>query len=219
MKALVMIAWLALQASTASAESVAVETIVRNQVTQSLPVDLGVTHVFLPASLATLAIDPSKVTVELPRELRAGRSTIKVAVRGRATVFVPVAIGKLVDVAIAKRALPAGTVIEADDITIERRSVELAPASVGALVGATVTTALAANEPIAARSVALPPPLSRGTRVTIEMRRGAIVVRGTATLEVAARPGEAASARLAHTKTVVRGTLRAPATLVVEETL
>jgi len=82
-----------------------------------------------------------------------------------------------------------------------------------------VTQAIAAGAPIVARAVALPPPLPRGTQVSVDVRRGSVHIRGTATLETAARPGEAASARLAATKMLVHGTLVAPATLVVGESL
>jgi flagella basal body P-ring formation protein FlgA len=206
-------------AATAHAEAVAVETIVRRKVGESLPADLGVTKVFLPPGLASYATDPGHVVVEVPRELRAGRPTVKVAVRGRSAVFVPVAIGKLVEVAVATRTLPVGHVIEASDVALERRAVETAGgAAVKSIVGSVVTIAVAANQPIASKAIALPPPLSRGTRVTLEMRRGSVRVRGSATLESAARPGEVATVRLAHTRTMVRGTLHAPSTVVVEET-
>ncbi len=83
------------------------------------------------------------------------------------------------------------------------------------LVGASVTGSIAAGAPIAARDVSLPPPLARGTQIMVDVRRGAVHIRGTGTLELAARPGEPASARLAATKIIVHGRLVAPATLLV----
>lgn len=80
-----------------------------------------------------------------------------------------------------------------------------------------MTQPIAAGAPITSRLVALPPPLPRGTQVSVDVRRGAVHIRGSATLETAARPGETASARLAATKLLVRGTLVAPATLVVTD--
>ena len=53
-------------------------------------------------------------------------------------------------------------------------------------------------------------------QVSVEMRRGRLVVRGTGTLEAAARTGESTSVRLAQTRVVVRGTLRASTVLVGE---
>src|SRR5262249_19479328 len=120
------------------------------------------------------------------------------------------------DVAIARRALAPGAVIAAGDFAIEQRAVDgTPPAPVNSVVGATVTRSLAAGAPIGKGDLALPPPLSRGSQVTVEIRRGSVRVRGAATLELAARPGESATARLAQTRTLVRGTLVAPATVVV----
>jgi len=108
-------------------------------------------------------------------------------------------------------------VIGPDDIAIERRALaDLVPALPAALIGASVTGAIAAGAPIAARDVVLAPPLPRGTQVEVDLRRGAVHIRGIGTLEVAARPGAPASARLAATKIIVHGTLVAPSTLVWE---
>jgi flagella basal body P-ring formation protein FlgA len=192
------------------------ETIVRAKLAPMLPAGLDVARVYLPAGLAKLDVDRSKVAIELPRELRAGRPSIKLTVRGRTTTWVPVAIGVAVDVAIAQRELAAGDVIGDADVAIERRAIaDFAPAAAQTLVGASVTAAIAAGAPIGARDISLPPPLARGTQVTIDLRRGAVHVRGTGVLEAAARPGEPASARLTATKLVVHGTLAAPATLII----
>jgi flagella basal body P-ring formation protein FlgA len=211
-----MVAFVAVLAGRAYADPV--ETIVRAKLAPALPAGLDVARVHLPARLAALDVDPAKVVIELPRELRAGRPSIKLTVRGHAAVRVPVAIAALTDVAIAQRELAIGDVIHDGDIAIERRAIsDLAIAAPATLVGATLTRAIAAGAPIGARDVALPPPLPRGTQVAIDVRRGAVRVRGTGTLELAARPGEPASARLAATKLVVHGRLAAPATLIVGE--
>jgi flagella basal body P-ring formation protein FlgA len=192
------------------------DAVVRAKLAPMLPAGLDVARVYLPASLARIDTSPAAVAIELPRELRAGRPSIKLTVRGRPTAWIPVAIAATTEVAIAQRALATGEVIGPDDIAIERRAVaEFIPAPAARLVGATVTTGVAAGAPIAARDVALPPPLTRGTQVAIEVRRGAVRIRGTGTLELAARPGEPATARIAATRLVVRGTLVAPATVVV----
>jgi flagella basal body P-ring formation protein FlgA len=192
------------------------DAVVRARLAPSLPAGLDVARVYLPATLAGVDARPDAVAIELPRELRAGRASIKLTVRGHRTAWVPVAIAAAVDVAIAQRALAAGDVVGPGDIAFEHRAVaDLVPAPAATLVGATVTTPVAAGAAIAARDVALPPPLSRGTQVAVDVRRGQVHIRGTATLETAARPGEIAAARLATTHVVVRGTLVAPATLVV----
>ena len=110
-----------------------------------------------------------------------------------------------------------GDIVTAADFEIDLRATELAAVSPQLLAGATVTRAIAAGAAVSTQDVTLPAPLARGTPIKIEMSRGAVRVRGTGLLERAARPGEPAIARLSHTRSIVRGTLRAPATLVVED--
>lgn len=201
-------------ANRVSAEPI--EAIVRAKLAPIMPAGLDVARIYLPAPLARLDVDPRKVVVELPRELRAGRPSVKLIVRGHAPTWVPVAIAATIDVAIAQRDLAPGDVIGEADVALDHRAVaEFTAAPSATVVGASVTSPIAAGAPIAARDVALPPPLTRGTQIEIEVHRGAVTIRGTGTLEAAARPGEPATARLAATKLVVHGTLVAPATLVV----
>jgi flagella basal body P-ring formation protein FlgA len=209
-----IIAFVAVLASRVNAEPL--EAVVRTRLAPSLPAGLDVAKVYLPAALAGIDTTPDAVALELPRELHPGRPSIKLTVRGHRSTWVPVAIAVATNVAFAQRALAPGEVIGAADIAIERRALaDIIPAPTSTLIGSTVTTAIAAGAPIAARDVALPPPLPRGTQIAIDVRRGAVHIRGTGMLELAARPGEPATARLAATKVVVHGTLVAPATLVV----
>lgn len=213
---LATIACLAVLAARAYADPI--EVVVREKLAPVMPAGLDVAKVYLPAKLAKLDVDPNKVTIELPRELRAGRPSIKLAIRGRAPVSVPVAIAAQVDVAVAQRDLAVGDTIGDADIAIEHRAVaDMVAAPAATLLGAQVNRPIAAGAPIATRDVALPPPLPRGTQIEIDVRRGAVHVRGTGLLEMAARPGEMATARLTATKLVVHGVLVAPATLVVGE--
>lgn len=193
-----------------------IEDVVRAQLAPALPPDTDIAKVHLPASFAKLDVAIDEVTIELLRELRVGRRSIKVSVRGQRTVYVPVTIAAIADVAITERALPPGTVITEADVRIETRAVEGTPPLGPSVIGAKVTKAVPANSTIAAGSIALPPPLPRGTQVTVEIRRGAVRVRGSGTLELVARPGEEATVRLAHNKQTLRGTLVAPGTVVVK---
>jgi len=228
---------LLLVALAGAAHADSLDAIIRAQVEPQLPAPLGVAKVFAPAG----NYHPDAVTVELPRELRAGRPSVKVTISylalsrslaspsspdprslasgatgKRRILWVPVAIAVMADVAIVARPVAKGQPITAGDMTIERRAgATQMPAGV---VGSIATHDLAAGTQLAARDIALPPPLPRGTQVTVDVRRGAVHVRGTATLELAARPGDPATARLAHTRTLVRGTLVAPATVVVGDT-
>jgi flagella basal body P-ring formation protein FlgA len=214
--ALASLACLAVLAARASAEPI--EAVIRAKLAPSLPAGLDVARIYLPAKLQGLDLDAGKVTVELPRELRAGRPSIKLAIRGRAATWVPVAIAAQVEVAIAQRDLAVGDVLTDADLAVERRAVaDFVAAPSATLLGAQVSHPIAAGAPIATRDVALAPPLPRGSQVAVDVRRGAVHVRGAGVLEMAARPGELATARLAATKVVVHGTLVAPATLVVGE--
>ncbi|MEJ7600389.1 MAG: flagella basal body P-ring formation protein FlgA [Kofleriaceae bacterium] len=148
--------------------------------------------------------------------MRVGRASWKVTHHGR-TVFVPVTVGKQIEVAVLTRSLAVGDIVTAADFEVDLRATELPAVSPQLLAGATVTRAVAAGAAVSSQDVTLPPPLPRGTPIKIELLRGSVRVRGTGLLERAARPGEPAIARLSHTRSIVRDTLRAPATLVVED--
>ena len=66
-----------------------IEAIVRAKLGPALPAGQGVAKLYLPAELRAIDTDPARVVVELPRELRAGRPSIKLTVRGHRTVWVP----------------------------------------------------------------------------------------------------------------------------------
>ena len=200
---------------TATAAPVAVDTIVRDRIAAALPEDLGLVDIHLPASLASLATETERVSVELPRALSTGRMSVKVIVRGRSGVYVPFSVSKRLEVMVVKRAVRAGSPITADDVAIERRAATGA-AVPSTIIGSSAVRDLAVGEIVAKADVVLAPPLARGTQVSVEMRRGRVIVRGNGTLEAAARTGESTSVRLAQTRTVVRGTLRASTVFVGE---
>lgn len=210
MKALVLLCVLA---GAAHADSI--DAIVRAKVQPHTPQNLGVARVHVPPQLEKFDGDPAKVAVELPRELRAGRASLKVTVAGKGPVYVPVSFAGLSDVYVAQRAIAAGQTIAPADVALERRALDGAAPAPGNVVGGVAAKALAPGDAIGARDVTLPQPLARGTQVAVEIQRGTLRIRGTAILEFAARPGEPATARLAQTHTLVKGTLVAPSTLVV----
>jgi flagella basal body P-ring formation protein FlgA len=204
--------------ATQVANAAPVEDAMREQMLPSLPANTDIAKVYLPANLAKLDVDSADVIVEMPRTLGIGRKSVKVTVRGQRAVFVPVLIGELADVAIAEKSLAVGQIITADDVRIETRgqgggAKTYAKGTV--VVGSKVAKAIKAGALVGEKDITLPPPLPRGTQVAIVMQRGAVRVRGEGTLELVARPGETATVRLAHNKTIVRGTLVAPATVVL----
>ncbi len=164
-----------------------------------LPDTLGVAHVFAPAD----DVDVNKVNIEAIASPRVGRVSVKVTI-GKKSQYVQVAIAPMVDVHVATRALAAGATIAAADVAVERHATDERDANV---VGATLKHDVAAGDAIAARDVTMPAPIARGTVVRIAIHRSGLVIRGSATLEAAAHVGEATSARLSATHTIVRGTL------------
>ncbi len=210
---LVLVATAAVALATARpahAESIA--DAIRARLEPSLPAGFGVAEIYVPPALAHLDIAPSSITVEAPRDLRAGRPSIKIRVRGR-VAYVPVTIAHVVAVAVMRAALPIGSVITDADVVIEHRAVGDDAAT--EVVGGTLTRDLEAGATIGAQDVSLPAPLPRGTDVSVDVRRGGLRIRGTGVLELAARFGEPATVRLLATKTLLHGILVAPATVVI----
>jgi flagella basal body P-ring formation protein FlgA len=215
-KTLVVAALLLTAARPAAAESL--DDIIRAELSPSLDANLGVSEVHLTPALAKLDLDRAMVEVEIPRDVRVGRQSVKLTLRGKHahTEYVPVSFARLVDVAIVQHPMGAGAVITAGDISVERRAVgQIVPAPVGELVGSVVNHDLTAGAVIANHDVSLPAPLARGTQVVVDVRRGSVHVHGTGVLELAARPGQPATVRVAATNTLVHGTLVSPSTVVV----
>lgn len=199
-----------------AANAAPVEETIRAQVAPALPAGMDVAKVFMPAALAKLDVEPADVVVEIPRELRAGRKSVKVTVVGQRAMYVPVTIAMMADVAIAERTLKVGQTITEADVRIETIAIEgLMPASGALVIGSRVVKTVAAGKTVGEKDIALPPPLPRGTQVTVEMRRGKVRVKGQGTLSLVARPGEQATVRLAHNGRTLRGTLVLPSTVVV----
>lgn len=203
-------------AATASADPV--DAIIRARLASVVPAGFGIAKVHIPAVLASLDVAPSSVTVEVPGELKLGRPSIKVTVKGKRTIYVPVTVGKMTVVAIVNHAVTEGDVLTAADVTIEERATDAkAPAPAASIIGATMSHSLGDGATIQRDDVVLAPPLARGTQVAIVMQRGGVRVRGTAILEASARPGQEAVVRVGQTRTLVRGLLVAPSTVIVGE--
>jgi flagella basal body P-ring formation protein FlgA len=210
---------LVLAASAGAARGETLGSLVNERLARELPVDLGVAKLHLSARLARVELAPDRLTIELPRVLRPGRASVKLTIEGRAPVYAEVTLSRMVELAVSRRNIASGELIAAHDIAIERRAVPTMTVAVPtSLVNSVATRAIPSGAIIATTDVARPRPLARGSEVTVELRRRGVTLRGRGTLEVAARPGEPATVRLAHTRTVVRGTLRSPALLAVEGT-
>ncbi len=202
--------------ASAPAHAEPLAAIVMARATAALPADLAVTEVHLARSLAALDVAPDQVEVVWLAAPRVGRTSVKVRLRaGRVrTVFVPVTLAAVVDVAVATRDLAIGERLTAADIRIERRAGS-AGAAAPAVIGQEVTAAMRAGDVVEPTRLTTPPPVARGTEVTVRVRRGRVEVVARGRLEAAARPGGPARVRLAATRMLVDGMLTSPSVVVV----
>jgi flagella basal body P-ring formation protein FlgA len=198
----------------ATAHADVAETI-SDQLAPMLPANLGVAQVYVPASLANAK--PEGIVVEPPSVvLHPGRPSVKITYK-KQTFYVPVALSAMTDVAVVTHAVAAGSVLTAEDVSFEHRAIDGAPAAAAQVIGSTMLKDLAAGTPVGAHDVTLPAPSPRGTRVSVDIARGAVHIKGSGVLESATRVGEPASVRLSYNQTIVKGTMTAPGVVVVGE--
>jgi flagella basal body P-ring formation protein FlgA len=197
---------------TAAAAADPVADAITDKLQPMLPANVGVAHVFVPAALANAT--PAGIVVEPTATLRPGRPSIKITYKKK-TLYVPVALAAMTDVAVVSHTVAAGSVLSEADFTIEHRALDGAPAPAAQVSGGTLLHDLAAGTPIGAHDITLPAPSPRGMRVSVDIAHGALHIKGTGVLELAARVGEPATVRLAYNQTVIKGTLTAPGVVVV----
>lgn len=207
--------------ATPPARATGVEAQVAAAAARQLPAGLALTDVRVPRALAGAA-DAADVVVTFVTAPRAGRASVKVALRDAAghtrAGWATLVVARVRTVLVAARALPAGATLAAGDVITADRpdggpaGLELAP---DALIGATLTDALAAGAALPAGAVTLPAPVARGAAVRVIVRRGAIAITARGTLERSARPGERVATRVAATDRVVEGRLVGADTVVV----
>jgi flagella basal body P-ring formation protein FlgA len=190
-----------------------VESTITEQLAPYLPANLGIAQVHVPPALANA--NPEGIVVEPPSVvMHPGRPSVKITYKKK-TFYVPVSLAAMTDVAVVTHAVAAGSVLAAEDVSIEHRALEGAPAPAAQVVGSTALKDLDAGAPIGAHDVTLPAPSPRGTRVSVDIAHGAVHIKGTGTLELATRVGEPATVRLGFNQTVVKGTMIAPGVVVV----
>lgn len=160
-------------------------------IARSLPPELTLVSAHVPARLA----EATDVVVAWRTPPRAGATRVELITPTR-RAFVAVVLAELDERPTAARALPAGHVLSEDDVLYERRPGDTAPLPEGVLVGATTTRALAAGEELSTTTLALPPPLARGTPLTVIVRVAGLVATRAGRLEAPARIGERARVRL-----------------------
>lgn len=151
---------------------------------------------------------------------RRGTQSVRVVLPTGARVFARVRLAEKRRVLVAGRALVAGALVADGDLVIEERAGDDAakePPDPASLRGAEVRRDLAAGEAVVEDALVRAAPLAAGSVVRVRVERGGVVVAESGRLERAARPGDAAMARLPPDMRLVRGRLADGATLLVEE--
>jgi flagella basal body P-ring formation protein FlgA len=187
---------------------------VEAQLERALPPHLALVEVEIPKHL------PKNVELlaTFRSEPKPGRSLITllaVDAQGNKTkTWANVKLALRTTVWIAKHDLAEGTVIS---IANAEPKMVLAEKEVPQLqLGNPLLRARQSGETIGAEDVLLPPPLPRGTQLTIIAKIGAVEVSTSGTLERPARPGEIAVARISTVHRLIRGRLADRETLMVE---
>lgn len=133
------------------------------------------------AEISTIggALDPrlrltrctSPLKADAPRGFRGGRGAVRVRCEGSKPwkLFVPVTLSRQVPVVVARRGLPAGTVISSADLAVEERAEALLPSNFlsdpAALEGLTTRRAVPQGGALTNRLVQLGRLVRRGQRV------------------------------------------------------
>lgn len=107
--------------------------------------------------------------------------------------------------------------VKPDDVMVEQvREPREGRPSIRVTVGTRTSYVQVAIRGTEKKQAAEGPTVARGTKVTLIVHRGGLVVRGQATLESAAKVGGDAQVRVPSTKTLVKGTLVSEDTVEVE---
>ncbi len=190
------------------------EHIIGERAAIGLPAELAITAVHVPRSLAKLDLDGTRVDVDFPSAPRIGRASVKVRIAGDRprTVFVPVTVAPLLEVAVATRSLVAGEVVSEGDVRWEHRA---GAAAAAAPIGQQVAAPISAGEVLDDARLTAPPPVARGTSVSVEARRGGVVIQTRGKLEGSARIGARVRVRLLN-GALIDGRLAAGGRVLVE---
>ncbi len=188
---------LALAASVRPCDAEALSTIIVDRAAIGLPSSLAITAIHLSPRLAALDVEPTTVDIDFPAAARPGRVSVRVRLTGaRArTVFVPITIAALAEVAIATRDLEPGAIVTAADVRWETRPVDGRAARTAA-IGARVSAPIRADEVLDDARLTTPPAIARGTAVAVTVLHGTISIASRGRLEQSTRIGTTARVRL-----------------------
>lgn len=197
--------------------SAELEADVKAQLERALPEKMRVVEVELPAHFYGASGEISAVSAFFRAAPKVGRSMIALNVEktdgSRTKSWASVKVETLVSIAIATRELAAGHVVTSADIEVVER---LGGLQEELPLGKELARPVKAGATIAQHDVVLAPPLTRGTKLSIIARSGAIEITVEGTLERPARPGETAVARSSDSNRLIRGRLIDQRTLLAE---
>lgn len=186
----------------------------REQLERALPPHLALVELEVPKHLAK-DLELTASFRGVPRAGRSSVSLIAVDAAGKQTKsWANVKLAYRSTEWVAKSDLSEGTVVSIANS--EPREV-FSDKEVPALqLGLPLLREKKAGETISARDLLLPPPLPRGTQLTVIVNVGAVEVAVTGSLERPARVGEIAFARISTAHRLIRGRLADRGTLMVE---
>jgi|GEM_PF-2367050 len=179
-----------------------------------VPAGLALVDLELSASIADLDPTGAAITIQWRRTVRAGRTSLLVEVRGpKGTLsrgWARLDIREVRRVLVASRPLQEGAGIAEGDLVLRDVPVERGQGwamRAQELRGAPVLRDVAAGEVVGPDIVVAPPPVPRGTAVTVVVARGTVAVKAQGLLERAAMPGEQVPVRLLSHARLVHGVL------------
>lgn len=202
-----------------------VHTQVKQEIARAIPAGLALVSLSLPSSLERRASSRDTISLHWRKRPSAGRAVVQVLVHkpsGRTKKgWARVQLAPLGRVLVAATNLPAGTILARRHFRVEERVLETGKelsVEPEYVIGSKVVYAIAASVALKSSDVVMPMPVSRGTPVRVEVRRGGVVVSAAGVLEKTTKVGMPTrvrvSGRMMSGRLISEGTvLVAPLTL------
>jgi len=173
-----------------------VHTQVKQEIARTIPAGLALVSLSLPSSLERRASSRDTISLHWRKRPSAGRAVVQVLVHkpnGRTkTGWARVELAPLGRVLVAAMNLPAGTILARRHFRVEERVLETGKelsVEPEYVIGSKVVYAIAASVTLKSSAVVMPMPVSRGTPVRVEVRRGGVVVSAAGVLETTTKVG------------------------------
>ncbi len=169
---------------------------VKQEIARTIPTGLALVSLSLPSSLERRASSRDTISLHWRKRPSAGRVVVQVLVHkpsGRTKKgWARVELAPLGRVLVAATNLPAGTILARRHFRVEERVLETGKElSVDPeyVIGSKVVYAIAASASLKSSDVVMPMPVSRGTPVRVEVRRGGVTVSAAGVLETTTKVG------------------------------